>query len=51
MALTSVISRYLAEFARRHGTIRLESAGSGEPFKVLTEDPIDPSWFSTRVLK
>lgn len=32
-------SRYLAEFARRHGTIRLESAGSGEPFKVLTEDP------------
>lgn len=32
-------SRYVADFARRHGTIRLESAGPDDAFKALTEDP------------
>lgn len=32
-------SRYVADFARRHGTIRLESASPNDPFLAKTEDP------------
>jgi DNA polymerase-3 subunit beta len=31
--------RYLRDFARQSGTIRLEGAAPGDPFRVLTEDP------------
>jgi len=45
-------SRYLADFARAHGIIRLEGAGPSDPFRVLTEDPdLTLVVMSMRVLK
>jgi DNA polymerase-3 subunit beta len=32
-------SKYVADMTRRYGTLRLESAGPGDPFMMLTEDP------------